>query len=242
MTVPEHGTLHVFDDAEALARGAAEWLSDTARAAAGTVRICLSGGSTPRRLYQFLAAGDLADPFPWARTHWYWGDERFVPHDHPDSNYRMAREALFDRAPVPPENIHPIPTEGLDAEAAAQAYEATLRQAYGASRLDPGRPLFDATLLGLGDDGHTASLLPASAALDVSGRWVVPVAQGRPEVRITLTYPALDASRSLAFIVAGAAKRDALAGALRGDRALPAARVRPTGTLHWFVDRAARDG
>lgn len=239
MSTPDRGTLYLCDDAEALARTAAEWLRAEANARPGIVRICLSGGSTPRRLYQLLSDPACITDFPWARVHWFWGDERFVPHDHPDSNYRMAREALFDRVSIPTDHIHPIPTEGLGPDAAAAEYERTLRCVYGAERLHPERPLFDVTLLGLGADGHTASLLPDSLVLDEAARWVAAVAHGRPEARITLTYPALNASHAVAFVVAGEDKRDALAAVWRGDRALPAARIRPLGTLHWFVDRPA---
>jgi 6-phosphogluconolactonase len=239
MSTPDRGTLYLCDDAEALARTAAEWLCAEANARPGVLRICLSGGSTPRRLYQRLSDPGRITDFPWARVQWFWGDERFVPHDHPDSNYRMAREALFDRAAVPADRIHPIPTEGLSPDAAATDYEHTLRRIYGAERLHPERPLFDVTLLGLGEDGHTASLLPGSPVLDEAGRWVAAVAHGRPEARITLTYPALNASHAVAFVVSGEDKRDALAAVWRGDRASPAAGIRPLGTLHWFIDRAA---
>src|SRR5215472_10069647 len=119
--------------------------------AAGPVRISLSGGSTPKALYGLLASDEFRGRFPWSRVSWYWGDERFVPHDHPDSNYRMTREAMLTKAPVPPENIHPIPTDGNPDDAALR-YERTLQKAYGTVTLDPHRPLFDVTLLGLGPD------------------------------------------------------------------------------------------
>ena len=112
--------------------------------------------------------------FPGSACHWYWGDERFVPYDHPESNYRMTREAMLSKAPVPPENIHPVPADGTPDEAASR-YERTLQTAYGATRLDPARPLFDITLLGLGPDGHTASLLPGEAVLEERKRWVAAV-------------------------------------------------------------------
>ena len=112
--------------------------------------VCLSGGSTPQRLYELLAGPPYRDKFPWSRTHWFWGDERFVPHDDALSNYRMVREALLSRAPIPAINIHPIPTEGISPEKAAAAYERELKSFYGAEHLDPARPLFDVNLLGLG--------------------------------------------------------------------------------------------
>ena len=227
--------IEVADDPEALAREAAAWIAGLAQASDGRFAIALSGGSTPRRTYELLAQQAL----PWQRVHWFWGDERFVPHDHKDSNSRMAREALFDRAPVPPENIHPIPTGGRPA-AAAHAYEAALKSYYGAGELDPRRPLFDLQLLGLGPDGHTASLGPGRPELEERARWVVEVIGWQKEARITLTYPALEASRHTMFLVEGAGKREILARVLAGDKALPAARLAPAGELRWFVDRAAR--
>src|SRR5580704_8623417 len=113
----------VFEDAEALARNAAEWLGTLAQASDRRFAICCSGGSTPKRLYEVLAERAVASRFPWDRVHWFWGDERFVPHDHPDSNYRMVREAMLSRAPVPDENIHAVPTEGTSPQDAAAAYE-----------------------------------------------------------------------------------------------------------------------
>jgi 6-phosphogluconolactonase len=201
--------------------------------------VCLSGGSTPRRLYERLAGPEIAPRFPWDRVHWFWGDERFVPHDHPESNYGMARDALFSRVPAPEENIHAIPTEGLSPEQAADAYARALERFYGAETLAPDRPLFDVALLGIGEDGHTASLFPGRPALEETRRWAVAVTGAKSEPRITLTYPSLDSSRDLAFLVTGAGKRDVLRRAQAGDRALPAARVRPLGRLHWFADRAA---
>ena len=241
------GDLMRYSDAEALARGAASWLLThvLASVSAGRQRpaVCLAGGSTPRRLYEILASPDVAPRFPWDRVHWFWGDERFVPHDHPDSNYRMVRAALLSRAPIPEANVHPVPAgvAGLSPDDAAAEYERTLKQFYGAGTLDPARPLFDATLLGLGEDGHTASLLPGEPVLKERTHWVAAVAHGRPEVRITLTYPALESSRNIAFLVAGAAKRSVLARARAGDPALPATHVRAAagGRLHWLADKAA---
>jgi len=228
-----------FQSAEALAQNVAEWLCALAQASNGEFAICLSGGSTPQRLYEVLATSAIASRFPWSRVHWFWGDERFVPPDHPDSNYRMARDALLSRVPVPADNVHAVPTEGLSPEHAADAYEATLKRYYGADELSPGRPLFDVNLLGIGDDGHTASLFPGQPALKEKQRWVVAVIGAKAEPRITLTYPALDSGREVAFLVTGAGKRDVLARVRSGDRALPAAAVRPLGRLHWFADRAA---
>ncbi len=225
----------IFDDAEALARHAAQWLCALATRSGVAFAVSLSGGSTPRRLYERLSEA----PLPWDRVHWFWGDERFVAPDHPDSNYRMAREALLSRAPIPAANIHAIPVEGIPAEEAACAYEATLKRFYGAETLLPQRPLFDVVLLGIGEDGHTASLFPGHAALEEERRWVVAVRGAKAQARITLTYPALQSSRETAFLVTGGAKIQALRRARAGARGVPAGRLRPAGNLHWFVDRAA---
>lgn len=230
----------IFEDAEALARAAAEFLSDRARNGGNPFRICLSGGSTPRRLYRLLAEPEFSGRFPWPRVHWFWGDERFVPPDSPDSNYRMVREALLDRAPVPPGTVHPIPTDSGGVEQAAQAYERLLKTRYGAESLDPRRPLFDVTLLGLGKDGHTASLFPGDPVLNERTRWTAGVRGDKPPpLRVTLTYPALNSSRAVLFLVTGEGKREPLSRIFAGDRAMPAARVNPVGRLFWFADRAA---
>lgn len=234
------GRIEVFSDAHALAHHAAEWMMHAALAATGPFRISLSGGSTPKTLYTLLASDEFRSRFPWPRVSWFWGDERFVPYDHPDSNYRMAREAMLAKAPVPPENIHPVPTDG-DPDDAARRYERTLQEIYGAETLDPQRPLFDLTLLGLGTDGHTASLLPGEPVLNERTRWVAAVSHGRPEVRITLTYPAIDSSRRVAFLVTGTEKAAIFSAIRTGQSQAPAARIHPVGDLVWFVDRAAAD-
>jgi 6-phosphogluconolactonase len=232
------GRVEILPDPLALARHVAEWMTAAALAAKGDFRVSLSGGSTPKTLYALLASDEFRGRFPWTRVSWYWGDERFVPYEHPDSNYRMTREAMLAKAPVPRENIHPVPTEGSP-EDAARRYERTLQEAYGATALDPARPLFDITLLGLGTDGHTASLLPGEAVLDERRRWVAAVSHGRPEVRITMTFPVIDSSRRVAFLVAGREKAAIFQTIRTGDSQVPAARVRPVGELFWFVDRAA---
>jgi 6-phosphogluconolactonase len=232
------GHIEILPDARALARHVAEWLTGAALAARGPFRVSLSGGSTPKTLYGLLAADEFRHRFPWQLVSWYWGDERFVPYDHPESNYRMAREAMLAKAPVPPENIHPVPVDGTP-EDAARRYERTLQEAYGAATLEPARPLFDVTLLGLGSDGHTASLLPGDAVLQERKRWVSIVSHGRPEIRITMTYPVIESSRRVVFLVAGSDKAAILREIHNGDSQAPAARVRPLGELFWFVDRAA---
>jgi 6-phosphogluconolactonase len=232
------GEQRIFDDPEALAHAAAGWLAGLARASAGRFAVCISGGRTPRRLYELLAGPAIAADFPWSRVEWFWSDERFVPHGDPESNYGMARDTIFSRAPVPAGNIHPVTTEGLSPAQAATEYEKALQRYYGAPTLDPGRPLFDVTLLGIGEDGHTASLFPGVPALEERSRWVAPVAAAAGP-RITLTYPALNSSRELAFLAAGTGKREVVRRARAGDLALPAGRIRPAGRLHWLTDRAA---
>ena len=232
------GRIEVLADPPALARHVAEWMTATAVASSGPFRVSLSGGSTPKALYGLLATDEFRSRFPWQRVSWYWGDERFVPYDHPESNFRMTREAMLSKVPVPPENIHPVPATGTPDDAALR-YEQTLQSDYGSSALDPARPLFDITLLGLGPDGHTASLLPGEPVLKERKRWVAAVSHGRPEIRITMTYPAIESSRHVAFLVAGQEKA-AILGAIRtGGSQVPAARVKPVGELVWFVDRAA---
>ena len=227
-----------FDSAETLALEVAEWLCTLAQASDGDFTVCLSGGSTPRPLYQRLATPAVASRFPWGRSHWFWGDERFVPHAHPDSNFLMADEAFLSRVPVPASNIHAIPTEHLAPEHAAAAYAETLQRFYGAQTLAPERPLFDVALLGVGEDGHTASLFPGDRALQETRRWAVAVISAKREPRITLTYPTLDSSRHVVFLVTGREKRKTVARVRDGASTLPAAMVRPLGQVHWFTDFA----
>ena len=237
------GRVEVLPDPQGLARHVAEWMTTAAIAAKAPFRVSLSGGSTPKTLYGLLASDDFRKRFPWPKVEWYWGDERFVPYDHPESNYRMTREAMLSKAPVPSENIHPVPPPSAGtAEQAAEIYERELQQAYGATTFDPARPLFDITLLGLGPDGHTASLLPGEPVLEERKHWVAAVSHGRPEVRITMTYPAIESSRRVAFLVAGKEKVEILAAIRAGGSQVPAARLKPVGELIWFADRAAAGG
>ena len=232
-------TVEVLRDPEALARRAADVVLEAAKKARGRFAIALSGGSTPRRLHELLAETPYRDLMPWDRTHVFWGDERFVPHKDARSNYRMAYETVLSCVPIPAANIHSIPTEGLAPEDAALAYERTLKSFYGAETLDAERPLFDVTFLGLGEDGHIASLFPGTRALKERERWVVAVTDGPQEPRITLTYPALESSRLVLFLVTGAEKAAIFARVRRGDQELPASRLRPAGDLLWLADAAA---
>ena len=238
MTIFE-SALTILPDSDALARHAAGWLLSEALAKSGTFSIALSGGSTPQRLYQQLGQPPIRDRFPWQRTQVFWGDERFVPHGDASSNYRMAREALLSQVPIQAGNVHPMPTEGVTPDEAAVRYERTLMDFYGGSVLDPNRPIFDVTMLGLGTDGHIASLFPGTAVLDERSRWVSAVIGAKAEPRITLTYPALESSRTIAILVAGHEKRAILDRLRNGDDSLPAARLRPAGHLHVMADAAA---
>ena len=230
--------LEVLPDPEALATRAADLMTSIAKAKP-RVAIALSGGSTPRRLYQLLATPPRLEAFPWTQVHWFWGDERFVPPDDPASNYRMTREAMLARAPVPADHIHPMPTVGLSPDAAAAAYERTLKDFYGADTLESGRPLFDLNLLGLGTNGHTASLFPGMPVLQERHRWVGTMHDPEAGTRLTLTYSALESSRETVFLVAGADKKAVLRKVLDGDQTQPAARLHPQGTLRFLADRAA---
>jgi 6-phosphogluconolactonase len=216
-----------------LAARAADFIADAMRGCSAPFRLCLSGGSTPRAAYKLLGArNDIA----WDCTEIFFGDERLVPHDHPDSNYRMARETLL--AHVQPRAILAMPTDGTP-QSCADSYEEALRQQYGASILDPAVPLFDLMLLGLGADGHIASLLPGQPVLQERTRWVAPVPKGRDEARLTLTYPALESSRLTLFLVSGADKAEAVRRARSADARVPAGSLKPLGEIVWLLDRAA---
>lgn len=233
------GTLIICPDAESVSReaaqrfvsAAAEKLSDRR----ATFSVALAGGSTPRRLYELLAASPYRSKIPWARVHFFWGDERVVPYDHADSNFRTAYEALLKHVPVQRENLHPVPTN-LPADQAAQAYEQTLRAHFGRW----GLPRLDLALLGVGADGHTASLFPGSAALAEKDRWVMPHSRGVNEpARVTLTLPILNNAHRVLFLVMGKAKASALRAALESGT-LPVQRVQPKkGELLFLVDAAA---
>lgn len=228
------------EDADALAQAAAERLIAHLETNSGRCAVCLTGGATPQPLYRLLASAPLRERIPWRRVHWFIGDERFVPPDDPRNNMAMARRLFLD-ACAPPDNIHPIPVQAGSTRDAARRYEITLQTFYGGGRLDPARPLFDLVLMGVGPDGHTASLFPGDAALDDTAHWVVSVAKAPVEPklpRVTLTLPALASCREMLFLVDGGDKRDILARVLH-DEDLPAARACSLGETVWLADAAA---
>ena len=230
----------VLPDAEALAKAAAERVVARIGANEGRVAVCLTGGSSPKKLYELLSAIPYKNQIPWHRVHWYIGDDRFVPADDPLNNMSMARSTFVDRYSSEG-NVHPIPTDAASPDEAAYLYEAELKSFYGASALDPARPLFDLVLMGVGPDGHTASLFPGDPALDEPARWVVgvPKANVAPFVpRVTLTLPTLASCREMLFEVAGTDKRAILTRLFAAEN-LPANRARSIGETVWLVDRAA---
>ncbi len=233
--------LRVYADAAELSQRAAEAVAaalNNAVRTTGTCSLVLSGGSTPRTLYSILAAQYHAR-IPWPHVHVFWGDERYVPPDDSRSNYRMAKEALLDHVPCPAANIHKMPTHCSNADVAAREYEATLRSHFAGEW-----PGFDLVLLGLGDDGHTASLFPGSLALAEKTRWVVATtAPVEPRLRLTLTLPALTAATTIYVLVAGSSKAPALRHVLEGVGdwiRYPAAGVRlGAAAVVWWADREA---
>jgi ribulose-phosphate 3-epimerase len=238
----------VLEDADRLAQSAAELIVRTGREAIdqrGRFLLVLAGGSTPEKAYALLAEPQRASALDWTRTYVFFGDERLLPPDDPRSNFGMARRALLDRVPLPASQVFAIVTVAVTAAEAAEVYAARLTRFFPeATGLSP--PRFDLVLLGLGEDGHTASLFPAAAALEVQDAWVAGTPPGRlppPVDRVTLTYPALNAARRVAFLVAGknkaAVARAVIEGRAERNR-YPAAGVRPTdGTLAWLLDEAA---
>jgi 6-phosphogluconolactonase len=204
----------------------------------GRCSFVLSGGSTPRMFYGLLAS-EFREQIPWTHVHVFWGDERYVSAEDPDSNYRMARKALLDHVPCPHGNVHPMPTHFPSPDDAARDYERTLRGYFGNDW-----PHFDLILLGLGEEGHTASLFPGSMALGERTRWVVAVtAPAKPPMRLTLTLPALTRATDIYVLVSGSKKTGALQHVLTGTpdpNTYPAAGLRSAeGTLIWWVDREA---
>ncbi|HEY2210234.1 MAG TPA: 6-phosphogluconolactonase [Bradyrhizobium sp.] len=235
-------TRHVItvSDPVALAQTAAERIIARIAANGDRVAICLTGGSSPKQLYQLLATDTYRSQIPWQRVHWFIGDERFVPLDDPLNNMGTARRIFLDRY-APTANIHAIPTDAADPEQSARHYESELKSFYGASELDSARPLFDVALMGVGPDGHIASLFPGYPAMEETERWVVGVPQAHVEPfvpRVTLTLPALNSCREMLFEVSGVDKRAILTRVLGGEN-LPANRAHSMGETIWLVDTAA---
>lgn len=232
--------IEIFRTPERHAVGVADWLVTQMQESHGDFRLVLSGGNTPRLLYEHLSRTPYRDRIPWRRLQIFWGDERFVPHNDPNSNFGMALTAFLLDAPVPRTRVHPIPTESGTPEEAAARYDALLREIRATDGEHPTRPLFDVVLLGLGTDGHTASLFPESPLLEEQERWVAAVT-GQPLPRISLTLPAISNCRHAAFLVTGVDKQRAAMSAIGGDRKLPAARVKSEGEVVWFLDREAAE-
>lgn len=231
----------IYADQHTLSQAAARLFAVEARRAVedhGCFTVLLAGGSTPRAAYELLARQPLRDMVPWESVHLFWGDERHVPPDDPRNNARMARQAFIDHVPVPAPQVHPIPYHPSPRRSAAD-YEEMLRAAF-----PEGPPRFDLVFLGLGANGHTASIFPGTAAVEERNRWVMEVYVAEEELyRITLTAPVINRATLVAFIVAGEGKASILKETLEGEREpsrIPAQLIEPeSGTLLWLVDRDA---
>jgi len=237
--------LLVFEDATALAREAARRVvagAGRAVEAGAMFRVALAGGRTPLAAYRTLAADPYVASVHWDSVELFWSDERFVPHEHPDSNYGAARAALLAALPIRAAQVHPIPTDTVSAPVAAIAYQDRLRRVFGVE--PPALPRFDLILLGLGEDGHTASLFPGAVPASSPDSLVAATeAPGGGAPRVTLTLATLNAAQAVLFLVSGEAKAEALERTLKAkdpDPALPATLIRPDrGKAFWLVDRAA---
>ena len=230
-----------------LSLAAAEFIAELAEARIrerNIFTLVLSGGSTPRQLYEELANQPISNRIDWQHTHLFWGDERCVPPNHQDSNFALAYETMISKVVVPPANVHRIPAETDSPKAAAEKYEKSLREFFRvATEPDSPRtfPSFDLVLLGLGEDGHTASLFPCDAALEEKTKWAVAVdgSTAAPSIpRVSLTLPVLNEARHVLFLASGASKRKVFREILNNPEktGYPAARVEPSGRLLWFID------
>jgi 6-phosphogluconolactonase len=240
-----HRAVRVFDDLESMSVAAAAVVVELAAGSTGPFSIALAGGSTPSRLYEILAEDSAG--IDWKKVHLFWGDERFVSAGDLASNFGTAKTALLEKIDIPDGNIHGVPVDAPTAAGAAQIYEKELRDHFGIP--DEGFPEFDLVILGLGDDGHTASIFPDSPVLDEKCKWVsaVPAPAGvEPAGRVTLTLPVLNSAKNIFFLVSGEPKADVLHDILFAGRLAeaeyPAAMISPDGPLVWFVDRAAYGG
>ncbi|MHB2018065.1 MAG: 6-phosphogluconolactonase [Candidatus Xenobia bacterium] len=230
----------VCQDLHAIVFEMAEWmvkLAHEAIAARGRFTLALSGGSTPRDLYAKLASEEFRNRFDWSKVQFFFGDERSVPPDHKDSNFKMATDAMLSKIPVPPDNVHRMEAERQDRDQAAREYEQVLKKYFAGQDF----PRFDLVLLGMGPDGHTASLFPGTEALQEKTRWVVPNFVAKMDTwRMTMTYPLLNAAHLVAFMAAGPDKADMLVNVLQGPEQYPCQGVKPTqGQLVWMIDQAA---
>jgi len=253
----QHGhrrAVEVVPDATSLATRAAEWLIEQIAHAIerrGRAVIALSGGTTPRAVFERLATSPWRERVVWDKVHLFWGDERFVSPDDAASNVRMTHAALIDHIDIPAAHVYAIPGDNAlggsvdvifeRATVAATLYATTLHAFYESDKLSAARPFFDVVMLGLGEDGHTASLFPGTAALDERDAWAVAVRTDNvtAPVRITLTYPILESTHATLFLVAGEGKRTMARRVLDGDESLPAGRMKPIGGVLWLMDRAA---
>ncbi len=235
-------TILVFETPEQVALAAAERFVEHAQTSIhdhGLFTVALSGGKTPRRMYELLATGAFKARLEWSAVHLFFGDERMVPPDHSESNYRLARESLISHVPIPPDNVHQMNGAG-EAVTNARLYEVELRSFFSGAE----RPRFDLVLLGLGKDGHTASLFPGTNALSERHAWVVANwIEEFQSYRLTLTAPAINAAARVEFLVTGADKAQALAAVLEGPsdpEHLPAQLIKPqSGSVSWLVDTQA---
>jgi 6-phosphogluconolactonase len=238
---------HIYADADALAKAAAAdllHLAQRAVAERGIFTLSLAGGSTPRKLYTLLVTDPAYRDFPWTQTHLFFGDERHVPPTHLDSNYLMVSNTLLAANVIPPANVHRVRAELPDANMTAADYDIELRTFFSAPLRFNNCPRFDVVLLGMGPDGHTASLFPGSKGLDETERGVIANwVEKFKSFRITFTFPVLNAARAVMLLVAGADKTDMIHNVLVADRqatTYPVQRVRPlNGTKTWMMDRAA---
>ncbi len=251
MTPTVEPDVRVFDDALAVGAAAAAWVAAelaSSVSSRGRASLVLSGGSTPRMLYQLLGT-KFKELVPWPQVHVFWGDERYVPHDDARSNYRLAKEMLLDQIAIPAARVHPMPTDFAAPPTAARAYESTLAD-YFSSEAPPQTvegpasrpPVFDVVVLGIGDDGHTASVFPGSTAMTSTHTVMAVTAPVEPPSRLTLTLPVLAAARHIGVLVTGRSKARALAAALAAEAETPAAVLARTAqTAVWWVDRDAAD-
>lgn len=239
MIKSQEAVVDVQADTLAVAQRVAHWLVERLSINAEKFSLCLSGGNTPKLLYETLAKPEFSSKIPWSKVHIFWGDERFVPKIDQLSNFKMVKTVLLDYISIPEGNIHAVPVELGNSQLAAAAYEKELQSFYGGKTFATNKFLFDVTLLGIGGDGHTASLFPGSDVLKEKTAWVKAVKGVKPEDRITLTLPALESSKAVAFLVTGHDKSAIMKEVLSGKSILPAAQVKPQGHLFWFLDQAA---